>query len=212
MPPVSHQTIKLTKGKHTSPVHGACVMELASMLAGEPFSDHPRSVSPPLAAFLRGYNDLVDDARRQDLYAYAAGAVGTASGPRLERARAARLIRWGDERWGRGRSWRLLRRIRRPRFDGARGSELASAGGYAVHSIARVTDRTHASVLALLDELIAIGGHAPPPSVPFPEAIGVPEAVAGNVTLREAAPAPTSALEQAVAVREAVPALEEALR
>jgi hypothetical protein len=42
-------------------------MELASMLAGERFSDRPRSVSRALAAFLRGYNDLLDDKRRQDL-------------------------------------------------------------------------------------------------------------------------------------------------
>jgi hypothetical protein len=30
MPPVSYQTIKLSKGKHASPEDGACVMELAS--------------------------------------------------------------------------------------------------------------------------------------------------------------------------------------
>jgi hypothetical protein len=41
MSPVTHQTIKLSKGKHASPGDGACVMELASMLAAEPFSDHP---------------------------------------------------------------------------------------------------------------------------------------------------------------------------
>jgi len=45
MGPVTHQTIRLSRGKHSSPEEGACVMELASMLAGEPFSDHPcRSV------------------------------------------------------------------------------------------------------------------------------------------------------------------------
>jgi hypothetical protein len=44
-------------------------MELASMLAGEPFSDQPKSVCPVVAAFLRGYNDAVDDETRQDLYA-----------------------------------------------------------------------------------------------------------------------------------------------
>src|SRR2546430_2577049 len=85
---VSHQTIKLSKGKHSAPAHGTCVMELASMLGGEPFSDHPRSVSRPIAAFLRGYNDLVDDARRQDLYRFASAAVGTASTPEVEGARA----------------------------------------------------------------------------------------------------------------------------
>ena len=62
MSPVTHQTIKLGKGKHSSPEEGACVMELASMLASEPFSDHPASVCPVIASFLRAYNDSVDDA------------------------------------------------------------------------------------------------------------------------------------------------------
>ncbi|MBV9806078.1 MAG: hypothetical protein JO286_02790, partial [Solirubrobacterales bacterium] len=53
MSPVSYQTIKLSKGKHTSPEDGACVMELASMLSGEPFTDHPASVCPVIGSFLR---------------------------------------------------------------------------------------------------------------------------------------------------------------
>ena len=77
MSPVSHQTIKLSPGKHYSPDDGACVMELASMLAGEPFNDHPASVCPVLGSVLRSYNDSVDDDARQDLYAYAARVVGT---------------------------------------------------------------------------------------------------------------------------------------
>ena len=99
MQTVSHQTISLGRGKHTSPEHGACVMELASMLAGEPFSDHPRTVSPAIGSFLRNFNDLLDDERRQDLYAYATKCVGTASTPETELARAEHLIRWGDARW-----------------------------------------------------------------------------------------------------------------
>src|SRR5579885_854940 len=99
MPPVSHQTIKLTRGRHSSPEHGACVMELASMLAGEGFSDHPRSVSRPIASFLRGYNDLVDDRRRGDLYRYAAQTVGTAGSPAMETARVVRLLDWADDLW-----------------------------------------------------------------------------------------------------------------
>src|SRR5947208_7984501 len=77
MPQVSYQTIKLSKGKHLSPDEGACVMELASMLAGERFSDHPRAVCPVIAVVLRGYNDGADDRRRQELYRYASEAVGT---------------------------------------------------------------------------------------------------------------------------------------
>src|SRR5947209_10781009 len=60
----TYQTIKLSKGKHSSPDSGACVMELASMLAGEPFTDHPQTVCPVIGSFLRAYNDSIDDERR----------------------------------------------------------------------------------------------------------------------------------------------------
>src|SRR5690242_426726 len=86
--PVSHQTVKLARGKHASPEDGVCVMELASMLTGEEFSDHPRSVCPVIGAFLRAYNDRVDDRWRRDLWAYAAKAVGTRSTIAVERERA----------------------------------------------------------------------------------------------------------------------------
>ena len=89
---VTHQTVRLAAGKHDAPTEGVCVMELASMLAGEPFTDHPASVSPTIALLLRAYNDAVDDRRRQRLYPYAAGAVGSAGSAELERARVARLL------------------------------------------------------------------------------------------------------------------------
>ena len=105
MSPVNYQTIKLSKGKHTSPEDGACVMELASMLAGEQFSDHPASVCPVIGSFLRAYNDSVDDSRRQDLYGYASRVVGTRSSADIQRARAERLLQWAAElrqrRWTR---------------------------------------------------------------------------------------------------------------
>src|SRR5438270_751120 len=101
MPPISYQTMKLSRGRHSSPEHGACVMELASMLAGESFSDHPRTVSRPIASFLRSYNDLVDDRRRADLYRYAAQTVGTVASTEVEEARTARLMAFGDESWRR---------------------------------------------------------------------------------------------------------------
>ena len=43
---VRHQTVKLSRGAHESPAEGACVIELASMLAGEEFSDDPVSACP----------------------------------------------------------------------------------------------------------------------------------------------------------------------
>jgi hypothetical protein len=88
----SHQTVTLGRGRHSDPSKGACVMELASMLAGERFSDHPRSVCPVIGRYLRALNDGLDDERRQGLYALAAAVVGT-SGGRRERSRRRALCR-----------------------------------------------------------------------------------------------------------------------
>lgn len=157
----SFQTMKLARGKHSSPRHGACVMELASMLAGERFSDRPRTVSPVIAAFLRGYNDLVDDQRRQDLIRYASGAVGTAASKEVECARATRLVQWADERWGQAARPNVL--VTFGSFWARRlpPTDPDSAGVYAIRSIHRSTGRDHGEVLALLEELIAMSDRGP---------------------------------------------------
>ncbi len=156
MPPINHQTIVLGRGKHTSPEHGACVMELASLLAGETFSDHPRTVSPAIASFLRNLNDLVDDERRQSLYAYAARCVGTADTPEIELARAERLIRWGDERWAARARRSLADRFRRRAARERRRVAPVPAARYAIGALGVVTDESHAAALRLVDELVAI--------------------------------------------------------
>jgi hypothetical protein len=158
MSPVSYQTIKLSKGKHTDPEDGACVMELASMLAGEPFTDHPASVCPVIGSFLRAYNDSIDAGRRQDLYEYASKVVGSRADASTRQRRAARVAEWAEEMQRTRRTWFVLRsplraigRLRRP--------PIEAIGTYAVHSIPRHSDRTHASVLALIDELVAMPAH-----------------------------------------------------
>jgi hypothetical protein len=109
-PTSSHQTARLAPGRHFSPDEGVCVMELASMLAGERFTDHPKSVCRVVAALLRGYNDMADDERRQDLYRYAALAVGTNSGREVRRRRAELCVqfaeRYGDPTLRRRLLWR----------------------------------------------------------------------------------------------------------
>jgi hypothetical protein len=132
-------------------------MELASMLAGEGFSDHPRSVSRPIASFLRGYNDLLDDRRREDLYGYAAQAVGTADGGAVENARAARLLAWGDALWERRSARSPLQRMRMRRVRKERSTDAEPAGTYAVHAIGKINDESHAASLALVEELIEMG-------------------------------------------------------
>ena len=157
MAAVSHQTIKLSKGKHSSPASGACVMELASMLAGEPFTDHPTSVSPAIAGFLRAYNDSVDDVRRQDLYAYAALVVGSRRTSEVELARSKRLQTWAGE-VGRARGWaRLVLSGRLPAACMHETLDPESAGARAAKAIRKHTDQTHVAALALVDELLALG-------------------------------------------------------
>jgi len=57
----------LSRGKHRSPKKGACFMELASFLAGEPWSDHPACTHPLLASLARDVNDHVGDHARSRL-------------------------------------------------------------------------------------------------------------------------------------------------
>jgi hypothetical protein len=128
-------------------------MELAALLADEPFSDQPTSVSPVVGAFLRVYNDRVDDRRRQDLRAYAAAVVGSRAEPAIEKTRARRCLQWGaahEAAWRPGRLSKLFRRRRR-------WLELAGAYAGAAAWAVRRTDAVHESALRFLDELIAIG-------------------------------------------------------
>src|SRR5690606_20754126 len=55
-----------------------CAMEAAAWIAGEPHSDHPECVSPVLGAFLRSWNDALDDKGRQALKPHIPRVIGTA--------------------------------------------------------------------------------------------------------------------------------------
>jgi hypothetical protein len=57
----------LSRGKHRNPRKGACFMELAAFLAGEPWSDHPGCTHPLLAALARDVNDTVGAAARREI-------------------------------------------------------------------------------------------------------------------------------------------------
>jgi hypothetical protein len=155
---VTHQTIKLTKGRHNSPREGACVMELASMLAGEPFSDHPVSVCPVIASCLRAYNDWIDDDRRQDLYRYASEAVGTRSSQEVQRARAQRVTAWSGEVERRGCTRFILARGLYALMLWPQSDDL---GSRMVQAAARRRRSAHDAVLALIDELVAMGAQRP---------------------------------------------------
>jgi hypothetical protein len=158
MPP-SFQTVRLEAGSHRGPEDGVCVMELASMLAGEPFSDHPRSVSKALAMLLRGYNDAVDDARRQALMPYASACVGSALGRPVDRRRRRLVRRWLTEvrgtsglRAALARRWSVV--------------DLTAIGTEMGLRVRRQDDsKLHARVLGLLDALLDVGAAAAPIAV-----------------------------------------------
>ena len=152
----SYQTVKLAKGKHHSPDEGACVMELASMLAGEPFTDRPYSVSPAIAGFLRAYNDYVDDELRQDLYRVASAVVRSRANARVERMRLERIIEWGKA-MRRSRSKLLACVASASRYARAVDISPDEAGTFAVRGIGRDCRRAHAAALALVDDLLSCG-------------------------------------------------------
>lgn len=75
----------LSRGRHRRPRHGACFMEFASYLAGEPWSDHPECTHPFLAFLARGVNDFTSDSGRQRLARHIPSVVGlTGTSPLLD--------------------------------------------------------------------------------------------------------------------------------
>jgi hypothetical protein len=129
-------------------------MELASMLAGEAFTDHPRSVCPVIGAFLRTYNDSIDDERRQALYAYAAKVVGSRGPEELERERLHHVANvWADLQlqchpWTRWLPERL-RAAFRPR--------LRAIPRHLADMLAAHESEMQMGAMRLVDELLALG-------------------------------------------------------
>ncbi len=66
----------LSRGRHRSQRSGACFMEMASLLAGERWSDHPRCTHPLLAELARLVNDYTSDACRSDLAILVPSVIG----------------------------------------------------------------------------------------------------------------------------------------
>lgn len=66
----------LKRGRHRTPRRGACFMELASVLGGERWSDHPSCTHPLLGELGRQVNDLTSDADRQQLALLVPSVVG----------------------------------------------------------------------------------------------------------------------------------------
>jgi hypothetical protein len=86
--------LTLASGGHESWEKGACVMEAVAYVAGEPFSAYPECASPVIGAFLRSWNDDLDDETRQRLKPYIPRLVGTKGTKRQEEKRAWMATDW----------------------------------------------------------------------------------------------------------------------
>jgi hypothetical protein len=83
----------LSRGKHRNPRKGACFMEFASYLAGEPWSDHPACTHPLLAGLARDVNDCTTDAARSRLAPLIPSVIGlTSDDPHLVPRVTARCL------------------------------------------------------------------------------------------------------------------------
>jgi hypothetical protein len=120
-------------------------MELASMVAHEPFSDRSPSISPTIGAFLRTYNDGLSDELRQDLYGAAALVVGSARGRAAERERVYACL---DFAFAHGTG------LPSPRASLAMATP-EPAGAWA--AMTALETGAHQEALALIDRLVALG-------------------------------------------------------
>ena len=146
------------------------MVELASMLGGEDFSDRPNCVCRVIAGFMRSFNDRASHAERQRLAPYAARAVGSRGDRRLTRERRDVCLVWAGARPGGGAlRWFLQRLTMRLRIWVVVGMRQAlrldeGAGEYA----ARVVFARHGTKASfgLLERLLELGegqgSEAPP--------------------------------------------------
>jgi hypothetical protein len=158
--------LHLGPGSHSSPQEGVCVVELASVLAGEKFSDRPRCVCSVIAAYLRALNDRASHAERQQLRPFAVLVVGSSADRRITRRRrelclsaaGARL----DDGWLSRVAGRLGMRVRILAVLGpARALWLdEGAGEYAARAV--FARNGFETAIELLKELLALGAEEAP--------------------------------------------------
>lgn len=88
------EIVRLEKGRHRRPQDGVCAMELVAWMSGEKHSDHPKSASPVITAFVRSFNDALDDSHRQRLALVATRVIGSRGDREQETLRGQILWDW----------------------------------------------------------------------------------------------------------------------
>lgn len=140
--PVPGSLPLLDSGSHLDETDGACLMEFASVLAGERFSDRPHCSDPVLADLVRAVNDEMSTDGRQQLAMTAPIIIGLVGDDRIAPAVVAAaadvaLTRTPPSRWS---AWRLRGQERRARARLARESPPEpSSPGSALRRLGRRT-------------------------------------------------------------------------
>jgi hypothetical protein len=143
------------------------VVELASMIGGEKFTDRPDCVCPVIGSFLRSWNDRAGYADRQRLHQYASRVVGTGGYRRISKIRRDLCLSYAGANLDRGPLRRAVVRLRmRGRIAWSVGIFPSiwlkeGAGAYAAHSAFARAESNDA--FALLDRLLEVGS---PPASP----------------------------------------------
>ena len=87
--------VVLSAGAHKADSGEHCLLEVVSMLAGEPFGDSPACVDPVLVCFGRAWNDgMRTDEERAQLKQYIPLLVGTAGSKALSEKRSWMAFDW----------------------------------------------------------------------------------------------------------------------
>lgn len=86
-------TLTLAAGYH-DPGDEMCVMEAVAFIAGEEWTDSPECASPVIGAFMRTWNDALDDDDRQELKRHIPRLVGSKGTPEQEDLRGWMALDW----------------------------------------------------------------------------------------------------------------------
>jgi hypothetical protein len=163
---VNLDSVRLHPGSHRSSRDGVCLMELASVMADERFSDRPRCVCVVIAAFLRDWNDRSGHAERQNLRPYARRVIGSRARRGVTHLRRDVCLIWAGANlsgnWMSRAAWRMAMRIRILAILGLRSALRLNEG--AGQLAARVVFSRYDTVtgLTLVDDLLEIGSAREP--------------------------------------------------
>jgi hypothetical protein len=158
---VDVDSVLLEPGTHRSASDGVCLLELASVMARERFSDRPRCVCVVIAAFLRGWNDRSSHAERQRLRPYARRIVGSRSRRSVTRRRRDICLTWGGAdltgNWASRAIRRLGMRLRILALVGPRPALRLNEGAGELASRVVFSQYGSEAGLRLVDTLLVVG-------------------------------------------------------